>query len=265
VTRTGILTRTPLLGNYPAHDRPLLAELALYGRFYELPEFLILEREHEQRSVRLYDFRKPHEAVAWYDPKRAGKLIFPAWRLLYEYLTGIRRAPPGGRERLFCYREVVRWLIEHRQELLRDLIIAGERIPGIGPVVAESHRKQFERSWSRQVRQARKTLTSTIPQGEFFILVDEATLEPEAFAGWRTVPFLERDGQYWGPPPDDRTAIQELERLRRSGAKFIVFAWPTFWWFDHYTDFYHYITANYACSMENDRLVVFDVGVTSGQ
>jgi hypothetical protein len=262
VIRRDILAKTPLLGNYPAHDRPLLAELALYGRFYELPEFLSLEREHQQRSVRLYDFRKPHEAVAWYDPKQAGRLIFPEWRLLREYLAGIRRAPLSGRERMPCYIEMARWFVRHRQELLRDLLIAVERVPGIGPMIGWSYRKQFEANWSRQARRAIRMLASIVPHGEFFILVDEATFEPEMFAKWRTVPFLERDGQYWGPPPDDETAIQELERLRRSGARFIVFVWPAFWWFGYYATFYHYLNANFACSLKNDRLVVFDLGAS---
>ncbi len=74
VIRADILRKTPLLGNYPAHDYPLLTELCLYGRFYEVPEFLFLVREHKQRSVRMYDFRNPHEAIVWYDPKMVGKI-----------------------------------------------------------------------------------------------------------------------------------------------------------------------------------------------
>jgi hypothetical protein len=43
-------------------------------------------------------------------------------------------------------------------------------------------------------------------------------------------PFLERDGQDWGPPADDATAISELERLHDAGAQFIVFTSCGFWW-----------------------------------
>ncbi len=52
-------------------------------------------------------------------------------------------------------------------------------------------------------------------------------------AGRRVRLFLERDGHYWGTPPDDETAIGELERVRRSGIRFVIFAWPAFWWLDH--------------------------------
>jgi hypothetical protein len=62
---------------------------------------------------------------------------------------------------------------------------------------------------------------------------------------------------YWGNPPDDETAIQEVERLRQSGFSFIVFGWPAFWWCDYYFRFYSYLREKYRCVLENDRLVVF--------
>lgn len=40
VIRTSVLRKTPLIGNYIASDRVLLALLSIYGRFYELPEYL---------------------------------------------------------------------------------------------------------------------------------------------------------------------------------------------------------------------------------
>ena len=58
-----------------------------------------------------------------------------------------------------------------------------------------------------------------IPPGDTFILVDHEVFRDELAIGRRAMPFLERDGEYWGPPPDDLTAIQELERLRRSGSE----------------------------------------------
>ena len=48
------------------------------------------------------------------------------------------------------------------------------------------------------------------------------------------LPFLERDGVYHGSPPDDATALSEFERLRGEGAGFMAYAWPAFWFLDHY-------------------------------
>jgi len=94
-----------------------------------------------------------------------------------------------------------------------------------------------EVSWLYDMQMALKELAEVIPLGATFILVDEERWGGgQALAGRRTLPFLERDGQYWGLPPDGRTAVSELERLKDAGAKYIVFMEPSFWWLDFYPE-----------------------------
>jgi hypothetical protein len=115
-------------------------------------------------------------------------------------------------------------------------------------------------SWWLQIHEATQEFTALVPPGDAFILVDEdCWTTTETLAGRRRIPFLERDGQYWGAPPDDRTAITELERLRQSGASFLVFAWPAFWWLDYYAAFHGHLRTHFRCLLHNDRLVVFDL------
>jgi polysaccharide pyruvyl transferase WcaK-like protein/SAM-dependent methyltransferase len=98
-----------------------------------------------------------------------------------------------------------------------------------------------------------------IPPGCTFILVDEAQLPANYFAARQPIPFLEKDGQYWGTPEDDETAIRECERLRKAGAAFIVFAPPAFWWLDYYGDFHLHLQSHYRCLLRNESLVIFDL------
>jgi glycosyltransferase involved in cell wall biosynthesis len=259
VIRANILRKTRLLGNYPEHDRALLSRLSLYGRFYEVPDFLFLDRDHTQRAMRRYDFRKPHEAITWYDPDRAGKLIFPAWRVCAEHVAGINQAPISLRERVACYVEVTRWLTRHRQELLSDLVLAVRRLAGVGPLVMRAYGYYVKSTWLNRTKRAVRDLEAIVPVEEMLILVDEAKLDTECFARWRTIPFLEREGNYWGPPGDDGTAVSELERLRGSGANFIAFAWPTFWWLDYYPEFHAHLRSEFRCVLQNHRLVVYDL------
>jgi FkbM family methyltransferase len=78
-------------------------------------------------------------------------------------------------------------------------------------------------------------ILALVPEGQTYILVDEDRWWAGLVAdGRRRLPFLERDGLYWGPPENDLTAISELVRLKQSGARFILFAEPAFWWLDHY-------------------------------
>jgi SAM-dependent methyltransferase len=113
--------------------------------------------------------------------------------------------------------------------------------------------------WRQNLNLAIQEISSIIPPGTEFILVDDAKLGwfGEDTAGRRAIPFLEKEGVYWGAPPNDMTAIQELERLRKTGVIFMAFGFPAFWWLDYYTDLNHHLRSNFRCVLENDRLVVF--------
>ena len=102
-------------------------------------------------------------------------------------------------------------------------------------------------------------LANIIPKENKFILVDQEQLRELMALGKQAIPVLECSGQYWGPPADDQTATRELTRLRQSGAKFLVFAWPAFWWLDFYSDFEQYLQSRFSCVLKNDRVVVFDL------
>jgi glycosyltransferase involved in cell wall biosynthesis len=117
--------------------------------------------------------------------------------------------------------------------------------------------------WMYQFLRTVDDLEKLVPVGEMIILVDEAKLAwwdgSELIIDRTVVPFLEHDGEYWGAPPDDSTAIRELERLHREGANYLAFAWPAFWWLDHYQDLRSHLRSTFRCALENDRVVVFDL------
>jgi hypothetical protein len=114
-------------------------------------------------------------------------------------------------------------------------------------------------SWKERIEIARQEIVALIPEEARFILVDEASLGSEVCADKHSIPFLERDGRYWGAPANDEMAIRELERLRRAGAAFIVFAWPAFWWLDYYSGLRDYLGSKFRCTLKNSRLVAFDL------
>jgi glycosyltransferase involved in cell wall biosynthesis len=111
--RARILGQTALIGNYAASDRVLLAELALHGRFYEVPEYLFLRRGHPQRSLAANV--TDSEIAAWFDPAMRGKVLLPRWRRLLEYLRAARRAPLSRTERIRCYMQVARFILSPRK------------------------------------------------------------------------------------------------------------------------------------------------------
>lgn len=114
--------------------------------------------------------------------------------------------------------------------------------------------------WSEWRELALQDITSYIPQKATFILADEDGWGTDEFVDdRRRIPFTEKEGKYWGSPPDDETAIHELERLSQSEAKYLVIGWPAFWYLEYYTDFSKYLHSNYRCFLENERLMMFDL------
>ncbi len=75
----------------------------------------------------------------------------------------------------------------------------------------------------------------------------------------QAIPFIEKEGKYWGEPADATTAIQEVERLRKEGASFMVIAWPAFWWLEYYKEMHQHLRLNFSCLLENKNLVLFDL------
>ncbi len=121
VMRRAVLAQTRLIGGYTGSDRPLLSELSLLGKFYEVPEQLFFYRFHEAQS---WGGNKSQQAQqAWYDPRRAGKLTFPQWRLLREHLRSIERSPVSLKDRLSCYLYMGYWMRKNWRRLSNALLL----------------------------------------------------------------------------------------------------------------------------------------------
>ncbi len=115
-------------------------------------------------------------------------------------------------------------------------------------------------SWFHRVRDAIADVAAIVPPGATMILVDNQEWGTgEVVDGRHRIPFLERDGQYWGAPPDDETALRELERLRSLGAGYVVFAWPAFWWLDYYVGLREHLHSHYRCRVKNSLVIIFDL------
>jgi hypothetical protein len=141
--RASALRRTPLIGAYAGSDRPLRAELGLLGRFQEVPEHLMISRDHPGRSTRAMPAH--HMRLGWFDPAQEGRRCFPHWRLLGEYVKTVERAAPGSRDRALCLLHVAHWIGRNLTWawMLVDVVIA--ITPGIW--TALSRLRSLKRRW----------------------------------------------------------------------------------------------------------------------
>lgn len=130
---------------------------------------------------------------------------------------------------------------------------------------------RWHETWTaaQEILRATHEVASVVPAGHTFVLVDQDTWQTHCgqrnlVVDRQAVPFLERAGEYWGPPADDIAAIAEVERLRSKGVTFAVFAWSAFWWLDHYAGLRQYLDTAYRRVLVTERLVIFDLGGPPG-
>jgi len=118
-------------------------------------------------------------------------------------------------------------------------------------------RKRYLTGRLCDVRQELGRLAS--PESPIILVDDNTTAGTSIVEGLRCTPFLERDGEFWGMPADDATAIREFERLRQGGAHLIVFLWTAFWWLDYYPEFRRLLVSRHPRIFDEEHMIVFDL------
>jgi glycosyltransferase involved in cell wall biosynthesis len=122
VMRTAVLRRTFLLADYAGCDRVLLAQLALMGRFFEVPEVLFLHREHRGRSTRKY--KNSQTRTEWFNPARGNRPIYPHVRMLTGYARAAVEADVSLIDKVACLAMLVPWSTRNRRPLWWDVAYA---------------------------------------------------------------------------------------------------------------------------------------------
>jgi hypothetical protein len=115
-------------------------------------------------------------------------------------------------------------------------------------------------TWYERLQMVRATIEAHIPPDASMILVDGDQLASGGtLAGRPAFPFTEHQGYFNGPPANDAAALAELERLRKRGASYLVFAWPGFALRDQYPEFSRTVAEQFDCPVKNPHVVIFDL------
>jgi glycosyltransferase involved in cell wall biosynthesis len=115
--RTTVVRRTRGLRSYVASDIPLLAELALYGRFVEVPRRLFFRRFHPEASSALQGVA----LQSLFTPGARRAVGVPEWRRLRELTVSVLRAPIPLEEKLRAGTFLMRWAKWRSGPLAREL------------------------------------------------------------------------------------------------------------------------------------------------
>jgi glycosyltransferase involved in cell wall biosynthesis len=118
VMRADVLKRTSVHGDFPDSDRCMLAEVALYGRFFEISDHLFFHRRHPEQITQKFPTRQ--ERMARLDPDRHFLIVLPHFRQFWEYILAIHRTPLSWIDCVRCYFEMLRWLRDNAPRLAWD-------------------------------------------------------------------------------------------------------------------------------------------------
>jgi len=141
----------------------------------------------------------------------------PAWiRSHLLFPKGLK----GKQHMLFIAGRVIPDKPLHVEAAWRDSLPATLPPPGLRADPASPE------GWWQHLYQPEQDILSAIPPKSAFVLVDQEHWGWGNMLGQRRIlPFLEKDGLWWGLPADDETVLRELERMQLGGATHIVIGW----------------------------------------
>jgi len=116
--RMATLRRTRLVRSYIGGDLPLMAEIALQGKFWLLPDYLLNRRMSEGSFSSLLS---RHELMNFYNPGAGSKSGLDVLRLHQDYIASVLRAPVPLRDRLASLLIALRGMYWDHPQILREL------------------------------------------------------------------------------------------------------------------------------------------------
>ncbi len=114
-----------LFGAYGHADNVFLSQLALQGKFYEVPEYLFFSRRHPQQSSMLFLKGNKQDFISyavWWNPQNKGKVSLQRWIIFREYCRVIDETNISLEDKICCYFDAWRWLRGNWKFLLEECI-----------------------------------------------------------------------------------------------------------------------------------------------
>jgi glycosyltransferase involved in cell wall biosynthesis len=118
LNRADIFRKTGLLRSYSGGDFPLIAEMSLYGKFYEIQDAFFYRRIHEEAGSSM---KGNADLMAFYDPKKREKLFLYNWVHWGANMKSITRAPISVSEKSRTYWFEMRRLMWGRKAFASEL------------------------------------------------------------------------------------------------------------------------------------------------
>jgi SAM-dependent methyltransferase len=143
-------------------------------------------------------------------------------------------------------------------DLLNRLVEKGHTAVAPSEVLPLVHPKNYARQlWKQRALFACLDLTRVVPAGSRVLFVDDNLCGAIDLYDRSIHPFTEKNDSYGGPPADDAAALSELRRQMAAGADYIVFAWPAFWYLEHYSELARCLSSYHTLAFKNENIIVY--------
>lgn len=116
--RSSELRKTGLYKKYLAADVNLLAELTLYGKFIEIPEYLFMRRMDSATATAM---QTKDEVKAYYDPGKKSKMLFNNFHMMYQYFVAVFRSDITMDQKMKLYLLLLRKINWEKHRLAADI------------------------------------------------------------------------------------------------------------------------------------------------
>jgi glycosyltransferase involved in cell wall biosynthesis len=125
--RRSAIEQTELHGSYIASDQVLLFQLALTGKFVQVPGALFTRRTHPDAWT-MKTGRTPKSDAVWFGAQSRSGVVLPHWTLLGRHLRTIIRGGLPLHERARCLRAVGRRALREWRQLGGDVKLAARDV-----------------------------------------------------------------------------------------------------------------------------------------
>lgn len=129
-----------------------------------------------------------------------------------------------------------------------------------------AQRRVSDADYQQLVPRVREAVRDVIPPGSTALVVsrgDEELVKLPGLAAWHFM--REPDGRYVGyHPADSEQAIAHLEELRDEGADYLIVPSTSYWWLEHYDEFFRHLDQYALLHQDYDCLVFNLVEGTAG-
>ena len=120
VIRSEALKDTPLMIPFFGSDNCLMCELALHGKFTEIPEYLFYRQMDETSSTSMQD---EATRIEHYQPNSTKPMRFQNWKVYLYYFAASHRAQLSANELIAIHKEIFRRMFWHKNKLIRDPLL----------------------------------------------------------------------------------------------------------------------------------------------